>query len=202
MIQTEGFILDGGGCDTFPPKSSARHTPFPDSSSTSRKNPFPDSSSTPVVTINEICDDPSDPNYWKENLTTQKDSSLRTPINHPGIPINEFAERLIALEQENVALRHEIEDLKEVVAVALCFGIQSLSSITFANIRKFPAPSLMKLWAGHIHKWAQEHGVDPVGFNLSNDGFEVQRVQDAKDEEVSECSQKITDENSPENGVS
>ena len=183
MIQTEGFILDGGGCD-FPSKSTAR------------KDPFPDSSSTPLVSIDmtEILN-PDDPDYWKKNLATQKDNSLRAPINQPGIPINEFAERLIALEQENVALRHEIEDLKEVVAVALCLGVQGLPGICFSKNRKFPSDSLMKIWSGHIRKWAQEHGVNPISFTLSNKGFAV-------DGEVSECSQKITDENSPENGVS
>lgn len=170
--------------------------------STKRDEPFPDSSETPIVSISSgTMNDPNDPDFLKKNIATRKDRKLEIPITEP-IPFYEFAERLIALEQENVALRHEIEDLKEVVAVSLCLGIQSLSSITFAKIRKFPAPSLMKLWAGHIRKWSQEHGVDPVGFNLSNDGFEVLRAQDTKNEEVSECSQKSTDEHSPANGAS
>lgn len=158
------------------------------SDSTKRDEPFPDSSETPLASISL-------------DTIADKGRKLEVPITEP-IPFYEFVERLIALEQENIALRHELEDLKEVVEVALCLGIQSLPSITFAKIRKFPAPSLMKIWSGHIRKWAQEHGIDPAGFNLSNDGFEVLRAQDAKDKEVSECSQKNTNEGSPENGVS
>ena len=158
------------------------------SDSTKRDEPFPDSSKTPLASISL-------------DTIADKGRKLEVPITEP-IPFYEFVERLIALEQENVTLRHELEDLKEVVAVSLCLGVQSLSSITFANTRKFPAPSLMKIWSGHIRKWAQEHGIDPVGFNLSNDGFEVVRTQNAKDKEVSECSQKSTNERYPENGVS
>ena len=83
---------------------------------TKRDSPFPNSSSTPLVLIQEICDDPNDPNYWKKNITTQEDRGIKIPISQPGISLTEFAERLIALEQENVVLREGIEQLEAEVA--------------------------------------------------------------------------------------
>lgn len=85
---------------------------------TNRDYPFPDSSSTPVVSFsNEPCTDPNDPEYWKKNIVTHEDNSIKVPIAQPGIPITEFAERLIALEQENVVLREGIEQLEAEVAI-------------------------------------------------------------------------------------
>lgn len=183
MIQTEGFILSGGGSD-YPPKSTARKDPFPESSSTSRKNPFPDSSSTPLVTINEICDDPSDPNYWKKNITTQEDRGLKVPISQPGMPLTEFAERLIALEQENVVLREELNQLKEVVSVILMLTCEGLPILTQYYGHQVPTDELKRKWARSIREWAKEHGVDPVEFSISPDGFEIIPKEGVKDDDT------------------
>ena len=183
MIQTEGFILSGGGSD-YPPKSTARKDSFPDSSSTSRKNPFPDSSSTPVVSIGEICDDPSDPDYWKKNITTQKDNSLHVPISQPGIPVTEFAERLIALEQENVVLREELNKLKEVVSVILMLTCEGIPVLTQYYGHRVPTDELKRKWVRSICEWAKEHGVDPVEFSITPDGFEITPKEEAKDDDT------------------
>lgn len=102
MIEVDGFRLNDGGCDF--------------NNTTKRDSPFPNSSSTPLVSIQEICDDPNDPNYWKKNITTQEDRGIKVPISQPGIPLMEFAERLIALKQENAVLLEELEQLKAEVA--------------------------------------------------------------------------------------
>ena len=105
MIEVDGFHLSGGGCDF--------------NNTTKRDTPFPNSSSTPVFDLSTICGDPNDPNYWKKNITTQEESGIKVPINQPGIPLTEFAERLIALEQEIIVLREELEQLKEVVRLKI-----------------------------------------------------------------------------------
>ena len=85
---------------------------------TKRDIPFPNSSSTPVSS-QKIYDGPNDPNYWKENITTQEECDIKVPITQQNSLLTEFAERLIALEQENVVLREELEQLKEVVRLKI-----------------------------------------------------------------------------------
>lgn len=87
---------------------------------TKRDTPFPNSSSTPVSSQKIYDDDgPNDPNYWKENITTQEESGIKVPITQQNSLLTEFAERLIALEQENVVLREELEQLKEIVRLKI-----------------------------------------------------------------------------------
>jgi len=155
MIEVDGFRLNGGGCDF--------------NNTTKRDTPFPDSSSTPV-SIRKICDDPNDPNYWKENITTQKDTGIRVPINQPGIPLTEFAERLIALEQENVVLREELEQLKEVVSITL-----SLAGHTFPLLSQYYGHRVLTNEAAKkvrdgLWDWAKDHGIEFIPFELSPNG--------------------------------
>lgn len=82
---------------------------------TKRDIPFPNSSSTPVSS-QKIYDDPK---YWKEDIATQEECDIKVPITQQNSLLTEFAERLIALEQENVVLREELEQLKEVVRLKI-----------------------------------------------------------------------------------
>jgi len=152
MIEVDGFRLSGGSSDF--------------NNTTKRDIPFPDSSSTPV----SICDDPNDPNYWKENITTNEDRGIKVPINQPGIPLTEFAERLIALEQENVVLREELEQLKEVVSVTL-----SLAGHTFPLLSQYYGHHVLtneaeKKVRDGLWDWAKDHGLEFIPFELSPNG--------------------------------
>lgn len=161
---------------------------------TKRDTPFPNSSSTPV-SIQKICDDPNDPNYWKENITTQKDTDIKVPINQPGIPLTEFAERLIDLEQENVVLREELEQLEDEVAklkilVQLAIGLGGSAAYIMHNDPK--------RWNG-LCKYMAHMGLDNnTSFEITGDGVIVSR----NGKEVPECSLKNTNEPSQPNGVS
>lgn len=160
MIEVDGFRLSGGGCDF--------------NNTTKRDTPFPNSSSTPLVTINEICDDPSDPDYWKKNITTQEDRSIKVPISQPGMPLTEFAERLIALEQENVVLREELEQLKEVVSLILSLTNQSLPVLSqYHGGGMVPSDKVLKNWYQSIWEWAHNHGVDDFPFKLTPEGLDI-----------------------------
>ena len=180
MIEMNGFRLNGDGYDF--------------NNTTKRDIPFPNSSSTPV-SIQKICDDPNDPNYWKENITTQKDSSIKVPINQPGIPLTEFAERLIALEQENVVLREELEQLdaevsKLKILVQLAIGLGgSTLFVTHHDSER---------WNGLCKYMAHMGLYDDISFEINKDGVIVRH--DGK--EIPECSLKSTDEPSPANGAS
>lgn len=156
MIEVDGFRF--GGSSDF-------------NNTTKRDIPFPDSSSTPVsITPASICDDPNDPNYWKENITTQKDSGLKVPINQPGIPLTEFAERLIALEQENIALREELEQLKEVIGVTFSLAGQSIPLLSqYYGHRVLTKEAAEKMFQG-LWEWAEDHGIEFIPFELSPDG--------------------------------
>lgn len=160
MIEVDGFRF--GGSSDF-------------NNTTKRDIPFPDSSSTPVsITPVSICDDPNDPNYWKENITTQKDAGINVPINQPGIPLTEFAERLIALEQENVALREELEQLKEVVSLTLALTNQSLPVISqYHGGGMVPSDKVLKKWYQSIWEWARNRGVDAFPFKLTPEGLDI-----------------------------
>jgi hypothetical protein len=159
MIEVDGFRLSGGGCDF--------------NNTTKRDIPFPNSSST-AVSIKKVCDDPNDPNYWKENITTNEDRGIKVPISQPGIPLTEFAERLIALEQENVVLREELEQLKEVVSITL-----SLTGHTFPLLSQYyghrvPTDEAAKKVRDGLWDWAKDHGVEFIPFELSpNDGLKI-----------------------------
>jgi hypothetical protein len=161
---------------------------------TKRDTPFPNSSSTPV-SIKKLCDDPNDPNYWKENITTNEDRGIKVPISQPGIPLTEFAERLIALEQENVVLREGIEQLEAEVAklkilVQLAIGLGGSAMFVLHNDSE--------RWNG-LCKYMAHMGLDSdTAFEINGDGVIVRR--DGK--EIPECSLKNTDEPSPTNGVS
>ncbi len=158
MIEVDGFRLSGG-CDF--------------NNTTKRDTPFPNSSSTPV-SIKKICDDPNDPNYWKENITAQKDSCIKVPISQPGIPLTEFAERLIALEQENVVLREELEQLKEVVSLTLALTNQSLPVLSqYHGGGMVPSDKVLKKWYQSIWEWAHNHGVDDFPFKLTPEGLDI-----------------------------
>ena len=164
MIEMEGFRLNGGGCDF--------------NNTTKRDTPFPDSSSTPV-SIQKICDDPNDPNYWKENITTQKDNRVIVPISQPGVPLTEFAERLIALEKENVVLREEIEQLKEVVSLTLALTNQSLPVLSqYHGGGMVPSDKVLKKWYQSIWAWAHNHGVDDFPFKLTPEGLYILPKED------------------------
>ena len=159
MIEIDGFRLSGGGCDF--------------NNTTKRDTPFPNSSSTPV-TIKKICDDPNDPNYWKENITTNEARGIKVPISQPGIPLTEFAERLIALEQENVVLREEIEQLKEVVSLTLSLTNQSLPVLSqYHGGGMVPSDKVLKKWYQSIWEWARNHGVDDFPFKLTPEGLDI-----------------------------
>ena len=151
MIEVDGFR--GGGCDF--------------NNTTKRDTPFPNSSSTPV-SIHKICDDPNDPNYWKENITTQKASGIKVPINQPGIPLTEFAERLIALEKEN-------EDLKIVIslmwAIATRYQDKLAASDAWDIIKKF------------IH----DKGVPNVQFDLKIDHMEYKIIEEENNNGSADC---------------
>jgi len=159
MIEIDGFRLSGGGCDF--------------NNTTKRDTPFPDSSSTPV-TIKKICDDPNDPNYWKENITTNEARCIKVPISQPGIQLTEFAERLIALEQENVVLREELEQLKEVVSLTLALTNQSLPVLSqYHGGGMVPSDKVLKKWYQSIWEWARNHGVDDFPFKLTPEGLDI-----------------------------
>lgn len=171
MIEVDGFRLSGGGSDF--------------NNTTKRDIPFPDSSSTPV----SICNDPNDPNYWKENITTQKDNGVKVPIGQPGIPLTEFAERLIALEQENVVLREELEQLKEVVSLTLALTNQSLPVISqYHGGNRVPSNKVLKKWYQSIWEWAHNHGVDDFPFKLTPEGLDILPKEEHKnDTEGTDC---------------
>lgn len=153
VIEVDGFRLSGGSCDF--------------NNTSKRDTPFPNTSSTP-------CDDPNDPNYWKENITTQKDTNIIVPISQPGIPLTEFAERLIALEQENVVLREELEQLKEVVSITLSLTGQSIPVLyQYYGHRVLTKEAAKKLLHG-LWKWAKDHGIEEIPFDLSpDDGLKI-----------------------------
>lgn len=153
MIEVDGFRLNGCGCDF--------------NNTTKRDTPFPDSSSTPV-TIKKVCDDP---NYW--------DTGIKVPISQPGIPLTEFAERLIALEQENVVLREEIEQLKEVVSLTLALTNQSLPVLSqYHGSGMVPSEKVLKKWYQSIWEWARNHGVDDFPFKLTPEGLDILPKED------------------------
>ena len=169
MIEFDGCRLSGGGCDF--------------NNTTKRDTPFPNSSSTPLVSIQKICDDPNDPNYWKENITTQEKSGIKVPINQPGIPLTEFAERLISLEQENVALREELEQLKEVVSLTLALTNQSLPVLTqYHGGGMVPSDKVLKKWYQSIWEWAHNHGVDDFPFKLTPEGLDILPKEEHKND--------------------
>lgn len=157
MIEVDGFRLSGGGSDY--------------NNTTKRDIPFPDSSSTPVsITPVSICDDPNDPNYWKENITTQKDNSINVPIAQPGIQWKEFAERLIALEQENITLREELEQLKKVISIMSSLVGQSIPLLSqYHGHRVLTKEAAEKLYHG-LWDWVEGHGIECIPFELSPDG--------------------------------
>lgn len=156
MIEVDGFRLSGG-CDF--------------NNTTKRDTPFPDSSSTPVsVSIKKVCDDPNDPNYWKENITTQDARGIKVPITQPGIPLTEFAERLIALEQENVVLREELEQLKEVGSITLSLTEQSIPLLYQYYGHRVPTDEAAKKVRDGLWDWAKDHGLEFIPFELSPDG--------------------------------
>lgn len=159
MIEFDGCRLSGGGCDF--------------NNTTKRDTPFPNSSSTPLVSIQKICDDPNDPNYWKENITTQEKSGIKVPINQPGIPLTEFAERLIALEQENVALREELEQLKEVISVTFSLAGQSIPLLSqYYGHRVLTTEAAKKMRHG-LWEWAKDHGIEAIAFDITTDGLKI-----------------------------
>lgn len=154
MIEVDGFRLSGGGSDF--------------NNTTKRDTPFPNSSSTPV-SIKKICDDPNDPNYWRENITTQKESGINVPIAQPGIQWKEFAERLIALEQENIALREELEQLKEVISITWSLVAQSIPLLSqYHGHRVLTEEATEKIWYG-LWDWAKNHGIEFIPFEVSPD---------------------------------
>lgn len=168
MIEIDGFRLSGGGCDF--------------NNTTKRDTPFPDSSSTPV-TIKKICDDPNDPNYWKENITTNEAHGIKVPISQPGIPLTEFAERLIALEQENVVLREELEQLKEVVSLTLALTNQSLPVLSqYHGGGMVLSDKVLKKWYQSIWEWARNHGVDDFPFKLTPEGLDILPKEEHKND--------------------
>lgn len=175
MIEVDGFRLNGGG-DDF-------------NNTTKRDTPFPNSSSTPLDSIQEICDDPSDPNYWKENIATQEEKGIKVPINQPEIPLTEFAERLIALEQENVALRKELGQLKEVTSVMLSFVGRSIPLLTQYYDRDHRVVSeegAEKLLHG-LWEWAEGNGIEFFPFDLSADyGLKIRKDEEDKHEQTDE----------------
>lgn len=153
--------------------------------STKRDEPFPDSSSTPIgsISMSDICRDPNDPNYWKKNIVTQENRSVEAPINKPGIPINEFAERLIALEQENVVLREELERLKEVVSLTLALTNQSLPILSqYHGGGMVPSDKVLKKWYRSIWEWARNHGVDEFPFKVTPEGLDILPKEEHKND--------------------
>lgn len=169
MIEVDGFRF--GGSSDF-------------NNTTKRDIPFPDSSSTPVsITPGSICDDPNNPNYWKENITTQKDAGIKVPISQPGMPLTEFAERLIALEQENVVLREELEQLKEVVSLTLALTNQSLPVLAqYHGGGMVPSDKVLKKWYQSIWRWARNHGVDDFPFKLTPEGLDILPKEEHKND--------------------
>lgn len=169
MIEVDGFRF--GGSSDF-------------NNTTKRDIPFPDSSSTPVsITPGSICDDPNNPNYWKENITTQKDAGIKVPISQPGMPLTEFAERLIALEQENVVLREELEQLKEVVSLTLALTNQSLPVLSqYHGGGMVPSGKVLKKWCQSIWEWARNHGVDDFPFKLTPEGLDILPKEEHKND--------------------
>lgn len=168
MIEVDGFRLSGGGCDF--------------NNTTKRDTPFPNSSSTPV-TIKKICDDPNDPNYWKENITTNEYHGIKVPISQPGMPLTEFAERLITLEQENVVLREELEQLKEVVSLTLALTNQSLPVLSqYHGGGMVPSDKVLKKWYQSIWEWAHNHGVDDFPFKLTPEGLDILPKEEHKND--------------------
>ena len=159
MIEVDGFRF--GGSSDF-------------NNTTKRDIPFPDSSSTPVsITPSSICDDPNNPNYWKENITTQKDTGINVPINQPRVPLTEFAERLIALEQENVALREELEQLKEVISVTFSLAGQSIPLLSqYYGHHVLTAEAAKKMRHG-LWEWAKDHGIEAIAFDITTDGLKI-----------------------------
>lgn len=145
--------------------------------STKRDEPFPDSSSTPVGSINtpDICRDPNDPNYWKKNLAVSKmKNNPKDRLDRPSISAVEFAERLIALEQENVVLREELEQLKEVVSLTLALTNQSLPVLSqYHGGGMVPSDKVLKKWYQSIWEWARNHGVDDFPFKLTPEGLDI-----------------------------
>ena len=119
--------------------------------STNRDYPFPDSSSTAL---------PNNPNPWGD-------------VNRPGIPINEFAERLVALEQENVVLREELDQLRDVIRVLMAFTSQGFPILAQYYGHTTPTDETEKLWIKNIWEWAKGKGVEPIDCHLSRDGFEI-----------------------------
>ena len=168
MIEVDGFRLSGGGCDF--------------NNTTKRDTPFPNSSSTPV-TIKKICDDPNDPNYWKENITTNEAHGIKVPISQPGMPLTEFVERLIALEQENVVLREELEQLKKVVSLTLALTNQSLPVLSqYHGGGMVPSDKVLKKWYQSIWEWARNHGVDDFPFKLTPEGLDILPKEEHKND--------------------
>lgn len=174
-MMIDGFHPHGGGCDF--------------NNTTKRDTPFPNSSSTPLVSIQEICDDPIDPNYWKENIATQEENGIKVPINQPGIPLTEIAERLIALEQENVALRKELGQLKEVASVMSSFvgrSIPLLCQYYDRDHRVVSEESAEKLFHG-LEEWAEGNGIEFFQFDLSvDDGLKIRKDEEDKHEQTDE----------------
>lgn len=141
---------------------------------TNRDYPFPDSSSTPVVSLsNEPCTDPNDPEYWKKNIVTNEDNSIKVPITQPGIHITEFAERLIALEQENVVLREEINQLRELISFVLSISGRTLPVLSQYYGNQNPSTELANKWMDSVWDWAKNHGVDKMAFAVNPDGLEI-----------------------------
>lgn len=138
---------------------------------TKRDTPFPNSSSTP-------CDDP---NYLKENIITQEESGIKVPINQPGTPLTEFAERLIALEQENVALREELEQLKEVVSITLSLAGHTFPLLSQYYGRRVLTDEAEKRVRDRLWDWAKDHGLEFIPFELSPDGG-LKIIKDKEDD--------------------
>lgn len=125
----------------------------------------------------------------KENISTQEENGIKVPINQPGIPLTEFAERLIALEQENVTLREELGQLKEVISVTLSLVgrmLPLLCQYYDRDHRVVSEEGAEKLLHG-LQGWAEGNGIEFFPFDLSiNGGLKIMKDEEDKHEQTDE----------------
>lgn len=142
IILDGSFMIGGGGFD-YPPKSSARNTPFPDSSSTA----------VPPE-------------------TNKRSTAAPTPPPQDPI-ITELMNRVNELEQKNVALQHELDDVRMIAAFAAGYN----------GVRLSEAIGKVGIW-NSICRFFHEHGMpEEFEFRIKDDGSGVEFIDCTKKED-------------------
>lgn len=125
----------------------------------------------------------------KENIATQEENGIKVPINQPGIPLTEFAERLIALEQENVTLREELGQLKEVISVTLSLVGRMLPLLCqyYDRDHRVVSDEGAEKLLHVLQEWAEGNGIEFFPFDLSiNGGLKIMKDEEDKHEQTDE----------------